>query len=464
MDLSDETARAAVTARLGQVYAGRPVILGPGILAGYTALVARYRELGCTVLVVSTGRGAGPVPDDDCTVVEIELPPTASMTEELRLLDRVARSLPPHAVSAIEAFDPEQRGIWDTSPFVTSDEPLLGRPVTGGRPASYLALEDKMLADQIWAAADVPCAPYRIVETDAAALAEASTALATPMGVVWSGDARDGMNGGGNFVRWVMDEQDRATAFEFFAPRCDRVRVMPFLDGVPCSIHGIVLPDGTAAFRPVELAILRDIPGRRFVYGGLSTWWDPPAVDRAEMRAVVRRVGAHLAAAHDYRGAFGIDGVLTADGFLPTELNTRMSAGVTTIANAAPDLFALVHKHLVGGIDVDLTVADLESLVPVMDAHRTGRPSAVGQGTSIGDTFSHGVSYDGFRLTRSEDETGSLLMAADTPVGFFSKIDPCTLLSPGERLAPLNVALLAYLDAEYGTGFGPLVPAPDLRT
>ena len=51
---------------------------------------------------------------------------------------------------------------------------------------------------------------------------------------------------------------------------------MPFLDGVPCSIHGMVLPDGTAVFRPVEIAILRDVARRRFVYGGLSTYWDPP--------------------------------------------------------------------------------------------------------------------------------------------------------------------------------------------
>ena len=38
--------------------------------------------------------------------------------------------------------------------------------------------------------------------------------------------------------------------WRFFLTRCDRVRVMPFLDGVPCSIHGLVLPDGTAAVPP----------------------------------------------------------------------------------------------------------------------------------------------------------------------------------------------------------------------
>jgi len=61
--------------------------------------------------------------------------------------------------------------------------------------------------------------------------------------------------------------------------------------GVPCSIHAMVLPDGTAVFRPVEIAIVRDVPGRRFVYGGLSTHWDPTPADRETMRDAARRVG-----------------------------------------------------------------------------------------------------------------------------------------------------------------------------
>ena len=50
---------------------------------------------------------------------------------------------------------------------------------------------------------------------------------------------------------------------------------MPLSEGVPSSAHGMVLPDGTAAFRPVELAILRGAQ-RWFVYGGQGTTWDRP--------------------------------------------------------------------------------------------------------------------------------------------------------------------------------------------
>ncbi|MCW2791401.1 MAG: hypothetical protein JWO76_499 [Nocardioides sp.] len=464
MRLTDPAVRAEVTARLGDLYAGRPVVLGPGILAGFASLVGWLRELGCPCLVVSTARGAGPVPaDDDCVVVEVTPPPTASLTDELRVHDRLARNLPPHAVSAIESFDAERRGTWWTSPFVTTDEPILGRPVTGGRPASFLALEDKMLADAVWEAASVPAAPYRIVPVDDHALAHATEELAGPLGAVWSGDARDGFNGGGNYVRWVVDDGDRASALAFFKPRCDRVRVMPFLDGVPCSIHGFVLPGGTAAFRPVEIAMLRKVADRTFVYGGLGTSWDPPPADRDEMRDAVRRVGAHLQSAHGYRGAFGIDGVLTADGFRPTELNTRMSAGATLIAEVDTRFFALLQTNLVAGVDTGLTPADLEAMVDLMDARRTGKAVVVAEGPKVGGDFSFPVAWDGTVFSRSEDETGNTLVIADTPSGFFAKVDPCVALTPGQRLAAVNVALMAFVDREYASGFGVLEAAPDLR-
>jgi hypothetical protein len=61
MDLTDSGVRDAVTARLGELYAGRPVIVGPGVLAGLTPYVAWMRGLGCRTLVLATARG--PCPD-----------------------------------------------------------------------------------------------------------------------------------------------------------------------------------------------------------------------------------------------------------------------------------------------------------------------------------------------------------------------------------------------------------------
>lgn len=470
IDLADHDVRDEVAARLGAPLAGRPVILGPAVLTGVTRSVRWLGALGCRVLVLTTGRGAGQVPDpDDCTLTRIVPPPVASITDEFRLLDRMVRGLPLGAVADIEAFDPDGDGVWWAGPFVTNDHPILGRPVLGGRPRAFIDLEDKLLAEEIWAAAGVPAAPHRVVTVDTADLAAASEELATDQGVVWAGDSRDGFNGGGNYVRWILDDDDRARARGFFLPRCDRVRVMPFLEGVPCSIHGFVLPDGTAVLRPVEIATLRNVEERRLVYGGLSSWWDPAPADREEMRDVARRVGEHLRSAYSYRGAFGIDGVLTVDGFRPTELNPRLPAGLNVVGGVDLRLLGLLQVNLLAGIDTGLTAADVESLLPLLDDHREGSPLAVREGRTIGapDDFPVTATLPadgtGGRVERADADTGSRLVLADTTVGFFAMLTPCTAMVPGARLAPLNVALMEFLDREYGAGFGALSAAPDVR-
>ena len=464
-DLADPHVRAEVTQRLGAPWAGRPVIVGPVVLAGFARPIEWLHDLGCPVLVVATGRGVGPLPEEGSyEVVWLETPATASLTEELRLHDRMIRQLPDDLRAAVDAFDPGRRALWFTTPFVTTDDPIDGRPVTAGRPASFLALEDKLIADAIWDAAGVDRAPYRIVDlTDDAALDAATAELRSELGAVWSGDTRDGFNGGGNFVRWIRDDRDRAEAAAYFLPRCDRVRVLPFLEGVPCSIHGIVLPDGTAVLRPVEIVTLRDPVARTMTYSGLGSTWDPPVADREAMREVARRVGAHLQREHGYRGAFGIDGVLTVDGFRPTELNTRMSAGLTALAELDRRFFHFLQAALVAGSETGLSAADVEGLVPGMDAARVGKVLAFGEGNAQPPEESYPVAWDGRTFTRSCEETGNLFQIGPAPSGLFAKVDPCAAVVTGERLAPVNAALLAHLDASYGTSFGPVEPAPDVR-
>ena len=285
---------------------------------------------------------------------------------------------------------------------------------------------------------------------------------------MWAGDARDGFNGGGDFVRWVADEAGRAAASAWFRPRCDRVRVQPFLDGVPCSVHGFVLPDGTAVFRPVEIAVLRG-PGHRFVYGGLGTTWDPPAADREQMRTAARRVGEHLRAAHGYRGAFGIDGVLTTDGFRPTELNTRLSGGLVLLAGVDLPHLVLLQAAATSGWHHDVGVAELEELVPLMDATRVARTAVVGQ-HRVTEPLVLALDWDGERFSPAADQSdpraaADVLLVGPTPSGFYAKVEPCAALSrPGERVARVNAALVDLLDREVGTTLGPVAPAPDVRT
>jgi hypothetical protein len=316
----------------------------------------------------------------------------------------------------------------------------------------------------VWDAVGAPHASARVVPVDAVALDRAVAEVDAGAGTVWAGDARDGFNGGGDFTRWVVTQEDRDAARAFFGPRCDRVRVLPFLDGVPCSIHGIVLPDGTAAFRPVELAILRG-RHRRFVYGGQGTTWDPPEADREEMRGLVRRTGEHLRTRVGFRGAFGIDGVLTRDGFRPTEINTRMAGGLSTLSRVADEsAFLLLQLTLLAGRDPGVTVAGLEEwALPVMDERRVAKALAMSGRRVAAESREIPVRWDGTCLTATgEDDADGHVLVGPTAVGAFCMLRDLAL-APGERLGPLNAALMTFLDAELDTGFGPVEVPPDTR-
>lgn len=466
MDLSDPRTRDAWFDHLSSLFADRPVICGVAPLAGMNDWVALLASTGARKpMLVYSGRGAGPVPtDEDAHLVEIERPRFPTITEELRAEDALVRSLPARVREAIDAYDLDREGLWLVTPFISSD-PIDGRPVVGGRPRAWSSLEDKLVADEIWDAVGYPRSPSRVVDVGSAErLAAASAELDRGRGVVWVADARDGFNGGGEFTRWVATAADRADALGFFTPRCEQVRVMPFLDGVPCSIHGIVLPDGTAVLRPVELAILRG-EHRRFVYGGQGTSWDPPAEDRARMRDLARRTGELLRTRVGYRGGFGIDGVLTEDGFRPTELNPRFSAGLATLGRALDaGLFQLLQLNLLAGRDPGVGVAELEQwALPALDARRMFRPRAISSRRVVEESLEIGVRHDGDRLRRDEAGSWRLLIGPSGTGAFAMLTVPDDEVTVGDRIGPVNAAMMRFLDEELDTGFGPVEPASDVR-
>lgn len=234
MDLADPEQREHLLDHLGGLLRGRRTICGIGPLAGLVELVSIVEQAGAPrPLVLATGLGAGPTPSpEQAEIVLFAIPPAPSITEDLRRHDAIVRDLPAHVVQAIDAYDPQHEAVWVVGPFIGT-EPVLGREVATGRPARLVALEDKLVADGLWDAVGAPRVQSQVVAVERAELRTATEALDDGDGVVWAGDARDGFNGGGDFVRWVVTEDDAATALMFFTPRCDRVRVMPFLEGGP---------------------------------------------------------------------------------------------------------------------------------------------------------------------------------------------------------------------------------------
>ncbi|UPK73373.1 hypothetical protein MU582_13095 [Nocardioidaceae bacterium SCSIO 66511] len=387
---------------LTEPFRGRKVILGYRLVAASNHQIETLRTFGAQrPLLVSIGRGTGPVPPPDThDLVEVAGPRPPTMTEEVRQNTALASDPPPEVRAAVESYDPDGEAIWWLTPYASNAD-CLGRPVLGGRPASWAALEDKTLDADLWREAGVAHSPSRSVRPEAADLRAAADALDTGAGTVWSGDARDGLNGGSDYVRWVRTPEQAADAETFFAANCDRVRVMPYLEGPSCSIHGFVLPDGVAALRPVEQVQIPDAGEGRFASTGMSTWWDPAPEVRNAMREAARAVGRVLDRRVGYRGGFSIDGIVTAEGFRPTELNPRFSGGLGQLARAVPSLpIELVQLNAVRGRDIRLSAADLEHrIVGAADEQRSGRLMSIADSAAAPtESVDHRIGWDGVRL------------------------------------------------------------------
>ena len=222
---------------------------------------------------------------------------------------------------------------------------------------------------------------------------------------------------------------------------------MPFLEGVPCSIHGIVLPDGLAVLRPVEMVTLRR--GHEFSYAGCATYWDPDPIAREQMRTVARRAGARLRDEVDFRGTFTVDGVLTSDGFWPTELNPRFGAGIMTIARGTGIPMVLVNDLIVGGHDIGRSAAELEDVVVTHgDARRGGGTWQGGLGVEV-ELGSEPVQYcDGaWAWSGSGDPVDGRVTAG---AGFVRCLYDRASTPVGPSTGPRAVAFWDFAAAEFG--------------
>lgn len=427
---------------LEPVYRGKRVLLVSGPVQSKTATVAVLRTLGVADCLVVGSMGTGPPPEAACVVVDA---PATDVVDEFRQWERIAATPPAEVARAVERFAPDlviTNGIESVTSFG-------GHPVFGARRPEWTALEDKIGVDALWDEAGVDRAPSEVVPAERAAAWDAHERLDQGEGTVWAGDQRDGWHGGGERVRAVRSAEDADRAVADLAPHCNHLRVMPFLDGLPCSVHGFVTQRGVAALRPVEMLVLRDRDG--FRYCGTATTWDPAPSDRETMREVVRRVAARLRDRVGYRGFFTVDGVMTADGFRPTELNPRMGAGLRYTSAALPDLplGLLQFAEVAGAVTVDVEALEGELLRAGDDVRQRACQTVV----------------EGRRQTTDETHVvGDLSMVlGPRPMGAFLRVSATETPPAGSPFGPTAVSALDLADRRWDLGLGPLSAAVDRR-
>ena len=449
---------------LKPIFGGRRWIVIGGPIIGLAPLAASLRKLGaldCFLLGSFVGTGDVPGPEVGPRY-SFDLT-SKSVMEEFHRYEALLCAPPAVVCAALDAFDPDGSARVVGSIVLGHVPEVAGRRRYGGRPPDWIALEDKTVVETLWSAIGIRRAASNVVPPETAALMRASRELDRGKGCVWSGDTREGVHGGAEGVRWIRDSDDADEALRFFGPRCDRIRVMTFLEGIPCSIHGVVFPDAVIALRPVEMVVLRRPAGAgrsAFVYAGVGTWWDPPPGDRAEMRALARRVGEALRVRVGFRGPFTIDGVLTADGFRPTELNPRFGAGLAIVSSLLPTLpLPALSLAITEGECLDYRPEWLERvLLEAADANRTGRGGLPFERKQE-QTETHGLVKEpaGYRFAADGEPRDATLRVGPGPVGGTLFFGPSAGHVPeGHSLAPFVVDACAFADRELATGFGPL--------
>ncbi|MEO1017129.1 MAG: hypothetical protein AAFY56_05490 [Pseudomonadota bacterium] len=453
---------------LRAVYAGGRFIAVGGSVAVLTETVLQLRMVGARdILVIASSQGTGPTLEPGMAELLVlnthgDNVQSVSKNYEDALLD-----LPPEVEQTVVRFDPDGSARVIGLQLIGNVPAIMGRKPLGRRQPRWVELEDKTKVDALWAHIAIPHAPSITVPLELDALRQAAHHIDSGAGTVWTADLSDGAHGGAVYVRWVRDDGELDRAFDFFQGITRDVRVMPFLEGIPCSVHGVVATQGVAIGRPVEIVTLRR-PRGAFTCLGASTYWDPPPQERRAMRSIGRRVAQYLRENYEYLGAFSIDGIRTAQGFRPTELNLRTTFGLRLQAESIEELpigllsLALHHRQLA---EIDMPRFE-RVLLDFADGSR-----AALAGLSIPHEYRRAepqavpLVYEGGwkRAAQSQDPHAELIIGPSeigTFVGWSPNGPQAWLI--GASIAQHSVDILDLARREFDLPIGPLAAARDI--
>jgi len=355
---------------------------------------------------------------------------------------------------AADTFDPD-----NTAALVLPDPldpPHAGtRRRLGRRPPAWRLFEDKTIVDALWDALGAPRA--RSIVADATAdLGRLGALVDRGAGVVCSCQPIGaGPAAGGDGIWWWRHGQSPPT-IPVEGGRC-RVRLMPFLEGTPVRLHGFVLGRQVVAFPPMEtVTLLRRDRGTFLCTGAVASLGH-----RGDLVSRTTRIGAGLRDRLGYRGGFSVDGIVTADGFLPTDFNARL----TSAMEAAPsELRVQLHAaNLLARDGAEPDVANVDHLADQVFAD-SGRFTLFGAATSAptGGSRATAVRWAGRRLVVADGEPvdGRLALTRSARGWLLTATLASARLLPGGPVSRLAPEVFRLSDRVLGTDFGDLAPPP----
>lgn len=447
---------------LRPIYKNRKLLHVAEVDVGMVGVVRVLERLGAaTPLLIAGNQGTSATGfPSDLNLFTLGVAGGRDMVESTRFLEHSLGDLPIEAIKQIQRWDPKYEANWVCTGMLGEISIVAGRSKYGKRLPEWTAVENKTTIDNFWDSIGVSRAPSRVVSVSHQDIHRIASDLDEGRGTVWAADNRRGVHGGAIGIRWVKNNDEISSVVEELRDFAENVRIAPFLEGVPTSIHGVVFPQSVAVFRPVELITLRYREQSKFLWGGCSTSYDPSDQDRVDMREVARRAGKALREKVNFRGPFSIDGVITENGFMPTELNPRMSGGFGPLTKGLPDLpFAPLCWAAMEDENLDYKPDMLEQMiVQHADSERLLKGHVLtsrsfDETTEI-ELVRHGKEFWELRDDKVADAT---LTCGPSPAGgiIFLELNEETH-TPGTLVAPEMVRALRFCDRALGTNFGSL--------
>lgn len=430
--------------------------------AAATRAIERLGELGAEDFFVIAGTpGTGDQPDlPEEQLVLLDTGGETIMGAIRSFYDALHR-LPDEVVAKVQAWDPDGTALVFGS-WLDVDGDIAGRPQFGGRPREWAALEDKIAILRVWQDAGIEYQPAMVVPLEIDALEKANRSVGDGHPVVVTADNHGGWHGGAEMSRIAWEPGDLEAIVDDFHDQAKSVRVMPFLEGIPCSIHGTVFPDHVLTIRPVESLTL--VERRRFRYAGTASYWVPDEDHVVAMQEKAVRLGRHLQKTLGYRGTFTLDGVLTADGFMPTEVNPRFGVGLGVLTSVAGVSLSLIDKLLLADIEENWEPRQLEEQLRDECGTRGAGACFFLVPQVVVDEESVKLAFD--KEWRVEpDAEDATMTRGPAATGGIVRVVPDRERTPfGPSLAPRIVAALRLADQLWEIGSADLVAASEVKT
>ncbi len=346
-----------------------------------------------------------------------------------------------------DAFDAHQQAVLIAPDPL--DPPQAGsRRRLGQRPSMWQLCEDKAVIDVIWDRLGVP-RPQSVIADGAQDLAALGSLVDAEHGVVCAVQ-RIGAppTSGAEGIWWWQRTPPLIDA----GPQ-HRVKVMPLVPGLPVRLHGMVFVDAAVAFPPMEIVALpRSDTGTFLCCGAVGV-----LPDNAELRALTERIGGGLSSVLGYRGAFSVDGILSWTGFLPTDLNTRLTSAME--AAPADVRIQLQAANVLAREGVALTEANwIDSLAAQAFDERTVTVYGATPVAEVGNV-ELAVRWDGTELRQTDHpaEADGWLSLAPSLRGWTLTARLLRRRLPTSRYAGDHApATFRFADRTFGTAFGPL--------